>query len=224
MGMNCGNGPLVVAVLAAGRARRFGRPKLAEPLGGKPLLAWAVEAALAADPHRVLVVLGPESVGDTLPAGTAEWDTGKGGVDLRPALPNDPRLEVLVNPHPQRGLASSLGLVARRAAEMEAGVLVMLLGDMPLVQPATIAQVARAALDSPAGAAAAELEGRPGHPVAFSRRHFPRLAGLEGDQGGRVILAELGPEVVLVPAPPQSALDVDRPADLERIRRWLTPA
>lgn len=211
MGINGVKDPVVVAVLAAGRARRFGRPKLAEPLGGKPLLAWAVEAALAADPQRVLVVLGPEGAG-----GPAQ-----GGVDLRPALPDDPRLEVVVNPRPERGLASSLARVAVRAEEMKAGVLVMLLGDMPLVQPATIAQVARAALDSPGGAAAADLEGRPGHPVAFSRRHFPRLANLEGDEGGRVILAELGPAVALVPAPAYSALDVDRPADLERIRRCL---
>ena len=102
-----------------------------------------------------------------------------------------------------------------------AGVLVVLLGDMPLVDAGLIARVAAAARDCPAGAAAARGPGRPGHPVAFSSRYFPQLAGLEGDQGARDILADLGNALALVEAPESSQWDVDTPRDLERIRRHL---
>jgi molybdenum cofactor guanylyltransferase len=48
-------------VLAGGRSSRFGRNKLAEPLGGRPLLAHAV-AALGSVAREVIVLLPP--VGD----------------------------------------------------------------------------------------------------------------------------------------------------------------
>jgi molybdenum cofactor cytidylyltransferase len=190
------------AVLAAGLGRRFGRPKLAVPLGGRPLLHWPVQAALDAGLAKVLVVGGPRS----------RWDR---------LLPADPRLEILRNLKPQRGMGSSLALAAQRAQELGARVLVVLLGDMPLVSAETISQVARAALTAPAGAAAARAGGRQAHPVAFAQRHLSRLGQLRGEAGGRVLLEGLKERLALVPAPDSSLLDVDTPKDLARVRELL---
>ncbi len=195
--------PQLTAVLAAGAGSRFGGPKLAMPLAGRPLIHWPLRAALEAGRGPVLLVLGLH------------------GPHLRKNLVSHPRLELIFNPSPQQGMAGSLVLAARRAQEMGAGLLVLLLGDMPLVDAGLVARVARAAREVPAGAAAARGPGRPGHPVAFSRRYFSQLAGLEGDRGARDILAGLGDGLALVDASPASQWDVDTPRDLERIRRYL---
>lgn len=53
-------------VLAGGRARRFGRDKLAEPVRGRPLVQHAVDA-VAAVTTEVLVVVAPGSVSPVPP-------------------------------------------------------------------------------------------------------------------------------------------------------------
>ncbi len=195
--------PQLTAVLAAGAGSRFGGPKLAMPLAGRPLIHWPLRAALAAGPGPVLLVLGFH------------------GPRLRQSLLSHPRLELIFNPAPQEGMAGSLVLATRRAQVLGAGVLVVLLGDMPLVDADLIARVAGAARTSPAGVAAARGRGRPGHPVAFTSRYFSQLLELQGDRGARGILAGLGDELALVDASPASQWDVDTPQDLERIRRHL---
>jgi len=44
-------------VLAAGRADRTGEQKLLLPLGGKPVLQWVLESALASDLHEIVCVV-----------------------------------------------------------------------------------------------------------------------------------------------------------------------
>jgi molybdenum cofactor cytidylyltransferase len=199
-------------VLAAGSASRFGGGKQLAPLRGRPLAAWAVQAALAAGLARVLVILGDRAE------------------EIAATLPIDPRLTLVPNPEHARGMGTSLALAARLAQEGGAGTLVTLLADQPFVQPVTIAEAARAALDAPTGAAAAQAGKRRGHPVAFARRHFPELARLTGDEGGRSLLARLGESVALVPAPAESLLDVDESRHLLEAERladsmlaWAAP-
>lgn len=193
------------AVLAAGSASRFGGGKQLAPFQGRPLASWAAAAALAAGLDRVLAILGDRAE------------------EVAAALPADPRLAAVYNPDHRLGMGSSLALAARLALEGGAEVLVTLLADQPFVQPATIAETARAALDAPGGAAAAQAGERRGHPVAFSRRHFPELARLEGDEGGRALLARLGDGVVLVPAAEDSLLDVDEPWALTQAGHMAAP-
>ncbi|MCB2185351.1 MAG: putative selenium-dependent hydroxylase accessory protein YqeC [Deltaproteobacteria bacterium] len=195
--------PRVATVLAAGLATRFGGPKLAAPLGGRPLLAWPVAAALEAGMDRVLLVTGP---GESGPAAL---------------LPPDPRLEVVSNPRPTDGLGASLAVAARRAAELSAVCLVVLLGDQPFHQPEVIRRTAELAAASPGAVAAAWSGERLGHPVAWGAAYLPELAALTGDTGGREILARVGERVARVAAPPESAWDVDRPGDLARAARFL---
>ena len=57
------DGPVWAVVVAAGSGARFGRPKQFEPLGGRPVLAWAVAAARSVA-DGVVVVLPPERVAD----------------------------------------------------------------------------------------------------------------------------------------------------------------
>ncbi|MET0442876.1 MAG: NTP transferase domain-containing protein, partial [Casimicrobiaceae bacterium] len=64
--------------------------------------------------------------------------------------------------------------------------------------------------------AAPEFDGRRGHPVAFSRRHGVALAGLEGDEGARAILAAHKASIrMLAVADAGVVRDVDRRDDIE---------
>jgi 2-C-methyl-D-erythritol 4-phosphate cytidylyltransferase len=65
-----------VVVVAAGSGRRFGRPKQYEPLGGRRVLDWSLEAARAVATGVVLVVPAdrvgkPEPAADAVVAGAA---------------------------------------------------------------------------------------------------------------------------------------------------------
>lgn len=200
MSLQPSNPAVAGVVLAGGRASRFGSPKQLAKLHGRPLVNWAVNAGLNAGLDPVMVVVGAA------------------GELVRAALPTDPRLLVLANAGYARGMGSSLALAAARAGELGAGLLVVLLADMPQVTPAAITAVARAAAASPAALAAADNQGRPGHPVAFGRRYFEELSQLDGDTGGRDILLGMESELVLVQTPDQGFADVDTPDDLEAIK------
>ena len=196
-------GPWLAAVLAAGESSRFGGAKQMALLDGKPLVRWPIEAALASGLDGVLVVVGFNAS------------------QVRQTLPRDSRLEVVENPKPEEGMGGSLALAARRARELKAAGLVMLLGDMPFVTPQIIAQVAQAAEAAPAGAAAGSVNGKRSHPVAFTSLHFGELCGLGGDKGARDVLARLDKKLALVEVVPETRIDIDRPEDLSRaLEKW----
>jgi len=98
-------------VLAGGRSSRFGRDKLAEPVGGRTLLQHAIET-VRPFASEVLVVVAP---------------------DAAPALPPDVRLVHDASPFegPLAGLLAGLG------AARESVVLVAA-GDMPELQAAVV--------------------------------------------------------------------------------------
>jgi molybdenum cofactor cytidylyltransferase len=180
-------------VLAAGRARRYGRDKRLEPVGAMPMfLHAALRLQRIAD---TLVVLGPED-------GQQARLLAEHGVDF------------VHCPQAAQGMGHSLacGVAQRREA---AGWFVMP-ADMPFIRAATLEALARAAARHELAAPA--YQGRRGHPVWFARRYLPQLLALAGDQGARAIL-EAGEPFLLPVDDPGCVLDVDRPEDLEQMLR-----
>jgi CTP:molybdopterin cytidylyltransferase MocA len=185
-------------VLAAGSGTRFGGPKPVAELDGRPLVLHAVEAARTAEIDHVIVVVGHE----------AEV--------VATAVADHLDVEVVVNPDHAQGQATSVraGLTAAQAHEA-ASVAVILLADQPRVDPTVIRQVVTA-LEDGADVARAAYDDRPGHPVAFPRRVWPRLIDeLTGDEGARQLLSQLEVAHVLVPG--AMPADIDHPADLARL-------
>jgi molybdenum cofactor cytidylyltransferase len=125
------------------------------------------------------------------------------------------RVLMVVNPEPERGLATSLaiGLGPATAAPAPAGVLVVL-GDQPRVR----AEVLRAlcAAVAPATAVAVvpryDADAAP-NPVLLMPAGWPLVAGLTGDRGLGPLLAADHDTVVRVPVRGANP-DVDTPADL----------
>ncbi len=114
------------------------------------------------------------------------------------------------------GYSIAAGVTARSNAS---GWLV-LPGDMPLVQPATLRAVAAAMPHHPV--VYAQHRGRRGHPVAFGAELYSELARLSGDEGARRLVARYPAHGVEVPDG-GVLLDVDTEQDLQRMRA-LYPA
>jgi CTP:molybdopterin cytidylyltransferase MocA len=197
--------PLPALILAAGRGVRYrseggSGPKVLTELAGRPLLAHIADVARAAGLSPTLVVVAPEltSAGDA--TGLAERD-----------------LRLVVNPHPERGLGSSLRRGLAALADGAADACVVLLGDQPGIDPAVVRDVVAAWRRTGRPARARYLDGA-GHPVLLPRSTWLTLGSsseTEGDAGARDLLAGL--EVLEVEVARHAPIDVDTPADLARI-------
>jgi molybdenum cofactor cytidylyltransferase len=94
---------------------------------------------------------------------------------------------------------------------------VVALGDMPNIDPRTIALIADKLRDG-ALIAAPCYRGARGHPVGFSALLRDELSALSGDAGARDVLRAHKDQVVLIECDDPGVLaDIDTPADLARI-------
>jgi molybdenum cofactor cytidylyltransferase len=185
-------------VLAAGASQRMGGAnKLLAELDGVPLVARAVDAALASRAACTVVVTGPDAA------------------RVRRALA--PRDVVFAhNRAAARGIASSL---ARGIAALDPEIdgALICLADMPWVDAAHLDALI-AAFARGARPICVPVRGRRrGNPVLWPARHFDALRALSGDVGARALLQRHAREVVRVPMRDAAVTrDVDTPADLVR--------
>jgi len=183
----------LIALLAAGRASRFGADKLAAPCAGVPLASHAARAVLATSlPALCITAPGPRPM----------W------------LPED--IQAIPNPDAAEGLSSSVALAAREAAARGAPGLLLHLADMPCASVSLLLAVAGAG----ALAACRHPDGRPGVPALFPAGRFADLADLTGERGAGSLLAG-DPGLMLVDCRAEDLLDVDTPAALAAVEAVL---
>ena len=118
------SGPVVV-ILAAGQGTRMrsATPKLLHDLCGRSLLAWPVAAARAAGASKVVVVDGPER---------------------KLAAAFDGQVETAIQEQP-RGTADAVKAASvqiEAAANGGAATVIVLYGDVPLIRPETLTELA----------------------------------------------------------------------------------
>ena len=188
-------------VLGAGAGRRFGGGKLLATYDGRPLVAWAVEAALRSPVNAVTVVVAPGGEAITQAARAAAAAYGE-----------EHRLSVTVAHDAEEGMGASLR-AGVAAAPADAAVVVFL-GDMPRIDAAVVKRLL-AALEGGSLAATPVLGERRGHPAVFAPALREQLLKVGGDAGARDVLAGLGERLVLVPVDDEGVLfDVDTREDL----------
>ena len=183
----------LVALLAAGRASRFGGGKLDAPCAGKTLGQWTLDALHAAGLPPGIAVVPPAPL-LFLPK---TWDR-------------------IPNPSPEAGLARSVALAAQAAKARGAEALLIALADMPLMSGAFLAGLA----ETRAPAATRWPEGRPGVPALLPAEMFDAAIALTGDSGAGKLLAGRA-DLRLLEAPADMLLDVDTREDLARAERLL---
>lgn len=182
-------------LLAAGASKRFGSNKLTAQLGGQAMVVRAARNLLAAG----------------LPVLCVVRDAAGPVADRVRELPGT-KVSQCLDAHLGMGRSLAWGVGATRSAD---GWLVAL-GDMPAVPPEVIRALAET-LAAGASIVAPEYRGRRGHPVGFARCWLPELLALEGDRGGRDLIAAHPDRLRLIAVDaPGVLLDVDNPEDLVR--------
>ena len=187
---------LAAIVLAAGLGTRFGGGKLTAPFRGRPLIAGALDTALATPVSSLIVAVGDDPVLEAA---------------IRPLAPT--ALLVRIS-DPAQGLGASLAAAARAVPADTDGVFVFL-GDMPLIGREVAPALARA-LNRPDGVVAPVHDGKRGHPVLFGGAWISDLCALTGDVGAQALIRQAGDRLRLVETDDAGVLfDIDRPEDLE---------
>lgn len=177
-------------VLAAGLGSRYEGEthKLLAPFRGKPLVQWALEAALGAGLDATYVITGAVDIIDAVPEGVV----------------------VVENHNYADGQATSLRTAAAVAAADGHEAFVVGLGDMPLV-PASAWKAVAAAEGQ---LVTATFSGRRSPPVKIVEDLWSLLP-LSGDEGARSLI-RMRPDLVTELACEGELIDIDTRGDLSR--------
>ncbi|OGO71282.1 MAG: hypothetical protein A3G84_05130 [Chloroflexi bacterium RIFCSPLOWO2_12_FULL_71_12] len=183
-------------VPAAGAAERFGGAKLLASVGGDKLLERTIRALLDGGVDRVVVVLGPDAK------------------DIRNGVPalEARGVRVATNRRPERGMLSSIQTGLREAS---GDPILVLPGDMPYVEPATVSALVREQAQR-GGIVSPRFEGKRGHPVVIPGALKDEiLAAGDGATLHDVLRAHASDRVDLDVYDRGVIRDVDVPSDLE---------
>ena len=185
---------LAVAILAAGRSARFGvEDKLTAEFRGMPLGLHPAHALLGLDfAHRWVIVRTHDH-----PCASG-WRSA--GFDL------------VVNADADAGMGASLRIAAERAEQAGANGLMICLADMPLVSTEHFQALIRT-WNLHGGIVASQDGALISPPAIFAHEHYPSVAGLTGDRGGKMLLHD----AICVPSRLGALVDIDDLATLQRL-------
>lgn len=186
----------VAIVPAAGAAERFGGAKLLAAVGSDVLLERTIRSLLDGGVERVVVVLGPDAS------------------DIRKGVPAlDARgVRVATNPKPERGMLSSIQAGLREAS---GDPILVLPGDMPYVEAATVSTLLREQATR-GGILSPRFDGKRGHPVLIpGSLRDEILSAADGATLHDVLRAHASDRTDLDVYDRGVIRDVDEPKDLE---------
>jgi molybdenum cofactor cytidylyltransferase len=192
-------------LLAAGSSSRFGSDKLAALVPGdaqgRTVLqcsAYALQTAITTNIVAIKAYSEITSAHLSLPFLSAKFTC-------------------IAAQNSSRGMGATLAALVRavQAAHPQAQGVIVMLADLPFVQPSSIAAVA-SALRAGASLAAPTYQGQRGHPVGFAAQHFDALAQLDGDAGAQALVHAHRQALQLIPVDDPGVLhDVDTPERLQ---------
>jgi molybdenum cofactor cytidylyltransferase len=188
-------------VLAAGGSRRLGANKLLLAIDGEPLVHRVARCALDAGLEPVVVVL---RAGD---------GAARAALADLPVVACSPRAE----DHSQRNSLTA-GLDALPAKVATA---IVLLADMPLVTPRMLHTLEHRAT-SEIAAVASNYGATLAPPVLLRRSVFSEISKAPQGSLARQLVQTLGGAASVVEWPADLLVDVDTPADWERVRHLLS--
>ncbi len=189
----CGN--ITLAILAAGRASRFGGRKLEAAIDGVMIGTMTAARLAGFDFSARLVVVDPAHIAL---------------INQFAAL----GFTAIANDQPDAGLSRSISLAAQAAQNSAADALLICLADMPNIPAENITAMLRAFGDAPQ-VIASSVQGIAMPPALFPRAHFARLATLSGSDGAKPMLAG----AMLIEADAWSMVDIDTVDDLTAFTR-----
>jgi len=187
-------------ILAAGLSKRMGVPKTLIEFDGDTVIGRVLKASLGSDLHRVVLVTGSSGL---KAVEATEADSG-------------PRLSIVVNPSPEKGMSSSLR-IGLAAVSSDAKGAMVLLADQPFIAAEIIDRLLSFFRLHDDKIIVPVIGGRRTTPVIFPARLFLELMSVEGDVGGRDVLKGHPAEIVQVEMGScYDDMDLDTPEDLDK--------
>ncbi len=185
-------------VLAAGASTRMGRIKQLLQVGDETFIERVLGQVLKSQFDSVVLVLGYRA-----------WEIQ---TVIAPLLVH-PRLRIIENRNYQEGISSSIAAGVSDVEHTHDHAMIFL-ADMPCIASDLIDRLLDRYLTSDMLIAAVQGEGRPAHPVIFSRKLYPELKRLRGDVGARSLLCKYSGSICLIePEGDYDSLDIDTPED-----------
>lgn len=180
-------------VLAAGRSRRMGVPKLFLPVDDQPLIVHLVDELLRVPVFHLVVVTGPD------------------GDRIGEVLAKRPILRVN-NPESESDMLGSVrcGL---RALEAACTAVLVVPGDAPGLEAGLVRKMVAAYVRTGGSLVVPAHEGRRGHPLLLDRRYQTSILERYDGVGLRGLLQDHPGEVVEVPASASVLANWNRPED-----------
>jgi|688.fasta_scaffold270815_2 molybdenum cofactor cytidylyltransferase len=186
---------VIGAVLAAGAASRFGRPKQLAKFGTRTLIDIAIDALDTAAVDEACIVLGCNF--ELIDSHLSKRSTDAGA------------LQTLFNSDWQRGLSTSIRCATEFAIDRHATHLLLLTCDQPFVNAELVTTLLKnLSLNS---VVACKYGDTTGIPAVFPKNLFEELLQLEGDRGAKSVIQK---HVAGFVAFPDGVHDIDHPADL----------
>ena len=186
-------------ILAAGGSSRFGQPKQLLEFRGESLVRHAVRSAAEAGCTGIAVVVG------------GQHDLIETELRETPAF-------VIHNPKWERGLGTSIrsGLQHLLGAHQKVDAAILLACDQPFVDARTISALMMMREDSGKAIVASRYAKTLGVPALFDRSCFEALLALPDDSGAKALIESRVDDVAEI-AFEQGTIDIDTPADFERL-------
>jgi len=184
-------GNVGIVLLAAGASRRFGGDKLNASVAGRPLIAWAADAAHDSGLRPVVVVTQPERELANLP----------------------PETHLATNRDWRAGLSSSMRCGLEAAARLGCEAAIFAPADQPLLCGEVYRRLAFRFHETGAPLVVAAYGSQPRNPVLLARPLWHAASRLDGDIGLAAI-ARTGDADIVECGDIASLADIDTPADL----------
>ncbi len=185
-------------VLAAGASKRLGSPKQLLDIAGSSMIEHVLRALRITSVDEIIVVLGHEAA--QIVRHVPAW------------------CRVVYNASWEEGIASSMrtGLAA---VHPRAEAVIFILADQPNVGSQAVERILQAYYGSTKPIVAPVHQGQRGNPVLFDRSLFPALETLQGDVGGRQVMARFEKRILTVEMPSAEVFfDIDTAADYHLFR------
>ena len=192
---------IAAIVPAAGRGTRMGRPKLALPVDGRPMLQRVITALREGGADPVVVVTGPHD--PALPA-----IAGAAGAEVCELTAPTPDMRATVE--------HGLRWLEERYHPRPDDAFLLTPGDIPFLDAATVHTLCDAWVRRPAASILVPTHaGRSGHPALIGWRHVEPIRWLPAGVGIDAYLHENAGEHQEVEAPSDTAADCDTVGDYQ---------
>ena len=184
-------------ILAAGKSKRMGKPKLLLPFGEKTIIETVIQNVILSKVDKILVVLGSNQ-------------------DKIEEKIKDLPIETVVNPHFTKGMLSSVQCGFRSIPKNARAVLVML-GDQPSISSTIINKIIDKFKSTKKGVILPVNKNKRGHPVLIDIKYRDKVERLNPDIGLRELIHNHPEDIMEVELETSNILkDIDNMNDYKR--------